>query len=229
MAGLSGRSSRSVLFVLVTTILSLLLYTAFILRPSHIHLSPQISSDESSTPKITQLPGQSLNHAPPATASVAESIPNKSDTSNTTTQNLSTNTQGTTTASSLAAATTAAVATGRPSHWQFNSTRDERAYGLTIEQCNSAFPDLYTEIDRAFEYRGDIGPIGPEDVNISWAKDGLVRALIMDQQVPYHSLLFSSNSRDSQLGSYTSSKKPFQGTNAILLVLSPSCMPFIVP
>jgi hypothetical protein len=67
--------------------------------------------------------------------------------------------------------------------WSFNSTRDERAYGLTAEQCDVAFPGLFTEIDRAVEYRRKVGNITPEDVDISWKDKCAVRAVILDQQV----------------------------------------------
>lgn len=71
----------------------------------------------------------------------------------------------------------------KAAQWNFTAARDERAYGLTAEQCDAAFPGLFTEIDRAVEYRKKIGNITIKDVDISWKDDGAVRAVIIDQQV----------------------------------------------
>jgi hypothetical protein len=67
--------------------------------------------------------------------------------------------------------------------WKFNATRDSRAYGLTTEQCESAFPGLFTEIERAVAYRKSVGQISPEDIDISSRDNGCVQAMIVDQQV----------------------------------------------
>ena len=67
--------------------------------------------------------------------------------------------------------------------WFFNTTRDERNYRLTAEQCGTAFPGLFSEIERAVAYRRAKGDITLSDVDTSWKKDGVVRALIIDQQV----------------------------------------------
>jgi hypothetical protein len=68
-------------------------------------------------------------------------------------------------------------------HWTFTPIRDQRVYTLSPEQCNAAFPGLFTEIDRAVEYRKKVGMVTPADVDISWKDDGAVRAVILDQQV----------------------------------------------
>ena len=70
-----------------------------------------------------------------------------------------------------------------PGTWIFNTTRDEKAYSLTEERCDSAFPALFTEIERAVEYRKKVGIITQEDVDISWKDVEAVRAMIIDQQV----------------------------------------------
>jgi hypothetical protein len=73
-----------------------------------------------------------------------------------------------------------------PAHhdaWEFNSSRDSRAYGLTVEQCGTAFPGLFVEIERAVAARKDLGRISPEDIDITSRNNGMVQALILDQQV----------------------------------------------
>ncbi|KAF1981029.1 DUF821 domain-containing protein [Aulographum hederae CBS 113979] len=56
-------------------------------------------------------------------------------------------------------------------------------YGLSDEQCDLYFPDLYQEIDRAASYARDHGNISTDDLDISWKKDGLVRAMIHDRKL----------------------------------------------
>jgi hypothetical protein len=70
--------------------------------------------------------------------------------------------------------------------WNFDPLRDERHFGLTEDQCNSAFPDLYREIDRAVAARSEhgLGTILPEDIDMSWQNGGgSMRILIHDRQV----------------------------------------------
>jgi hypothetical protein len=67
--------------------------------------------------------------------------------------------------------------------WAFNHTRDSIAYELTSEQCDTAFSVLFTEIERAVEYQKKYREITPEDLDLSWKKDGAFRAMIFDQQV----------------------------------------------
>jgi hypothetical protein len=63
--------------------------------------------------------------------------------------------------------------------WVFDADRDATNYGLSHDQCNSAFPKLYPEIDRAVDYwKGRNHTITPQDTEISWRKDGAIRLLI---------------------------------------------------
>ena len=72
--------------------------------------------------------------------------------------------------------------------WTFNATRDERVFGLSLEQCDASFPMLFNEINRATQYQlRRQNKVTPEDLDISWAEHGLVRAMIVDQQVRYFS------------------------------------------
>lgn len=67
--------------------------------------------------------------------------------------------------------------------WEFNHSRDAGGFGLTSEQCNLAFPGLFTEINRAVEYRENIGAVTPKDLDTTWKKEDIFRASIVDQQV----------------------------------------------
>ncbi|KAH8595077.1 glycosyl transferase family 90-domain-containing protein [Bisporella sp. PMI_857] len=73
--------------------------------------------------------------------------------------------------------------TSQEAEWLFDSTRDARDFRLTAKQCNTAFPGLFTEIDKAVSYRKTIGNVTPSDLDLSWQEDGGVRALIYDQQL----------------------------------------------
>ena len=68
--------------------------------------------------------------------------------------------------------------------WTFNVTEDGNNFALTQTQCDSAFPDLFYEIDRAVAHRNDRSlPITPEDVSISWRNDAAFRGLIHENQL----------------------------------------------
>lgn len=70
------------------------------------------------------------------------------------------------------------------SGWQFDYKRDGKNYGLTEEQCNVAFPELFKEIDRAVEHRKEKwGEITLDEVEVGWRGDGIVRAMIHDNQL----------------------------------------------
>ncbi|RDL31109.1 uncharacterized protein BP5553_09898 [Venustampulla echinocandica] len=84
--------------------------------------------------------------------------------------------------------------------WSFTTARDERAYGLTAEQCETAFPGIFIDIDRAVKYRKKIGNITPEDVDISWKDDAAVRAVIIDQQLYVIEAKFSGSGYASVRG-----------------------------
>ncbi|KAJ9622781.1 hypothetical protein H2203_006432 [Taxawa tesnikishii (nom. ined.)] len=66
--------------------------------------------------------------------------------------------------------------------WQFDYARDARNYGLSHEQCSSAFPLLYKEIDRAVEHRRG-NKIDVSEVDTAWRGDGIVRAMIYKNQL----------------------------------------------
>ena len=68
--------------------------------------------------------------------------------------------------------------------WSFNASADGNNYALTHAQCDTAFPDLYYEIDRAVAHRNERSlPITPEDVSISWRNDAAFRGLIHENQL----------------------------------------------
>lgn len=64
--------------------------------------------------------------------------------------------------------------------WVYNVTRDSDNYGLSDEQCDLAFPELYHSIHETIEYIGR--PITLEDTmgDENW---GETRAMIYDSQV----------------------------------------------
>ncbi|KAM0716368.1 hypothetical protein Q7P37_007813 [Cladosporium fusiforme] len=68
--------------------------------------------------------------------------------------------------------------------WTFNASSDGNNHALTKAQCDSAFPDLYYEIDRAAKLRKDREiPISREDVSIGWRNDAAFRGLIHENQL----------------------------------------------
>ena len=68
--------------------------------------------------------------------------------------------------------------------WTFNYKKDARNYGLSEEQCLTAFPQLYKEIDRAASHRRKIGKnITLSNVSEGWWGDGIVRVMIRDNQL----------------------------------------------
>jgi len=67
--------------------------------------------------------------------------------------------------------------------WKYEYRRDRRDYGLSEEQCSVAFPELYEEVDRAVAYRQKRGNIALEELDVGWRGDGIVRALIHDNQL----------------------------------------------
>lgn len=70
------------------------------------------------------------------------------------------------------------------SGWVFDWEKDGRNYGLTEEQCNFAFPELYKEIERAVMHRKDkLGLLQEEDMDVVWRGDGMVQAMIHDKQL----------------------------------------------
>lgn len=67
--------------------------------------------------------------------------------------------------------------------WTFNATRDANSYGLTDEQCDIAFPDLWYEVSRAREYWREKGGVQPQHVALGFAERGAMRLRIIDRQV----------------------------------------------
>lgn len=66
--------------------------------------------------------------------------------------------------------------------WSYEWERDRNNHGLTTEQCDIAFPELYNEIDRAAVYWKD-KKITPQSIELARGNDGGVRVLIHDQQL----------------------------------------------
>lgn len=68
--------------------------------------------------------------------------------------------------------------------WAFDTERDSKNYGLSAEQCSVAFEGLFDEVDRAVEYTKKRGKnISSTDLDLGWAKSGLIRAMIYNHQV----------------------------------------------
>jgi hypothetical protein len=69
--------------------------------------------------------------------------------------------------------------------WKFDPAKDSANYGLDEEQCNSAFPDMYQEIERAKKWRetSGHGNITYEDLDLGWREFGVLRAMIYERQV----------------------------------------------
>ncbi|KAF2768826.1 hypothetical protein EJ03DRAFT_112532 [Teratosphaeria nubilosa] len=86
--------------------------------------------------------------------------------------------------------------------WSFDADRDASNTGLTHAQCTLAFPDLYPEIDRAVGYwQRRQHTITPDDIEISWRKDGAVRLLIHENKLRViESRVFES---DNTYGGYS--------------------------
>jgi len=64
--------------------------------------------------------------------------------------------------------------------WDYQRDRDNLM--LTQDQCDQAFPDLYTEIDRARDDRKS-RLISLKELDAIPARNGYIRAMIYDQQV----------------------------------------------
>ncbi|CZT16806.1 uncharacterized protein RCC_02640 [Ramularia collo-cygni] len=68
------------------------------------------------------------------------------------------------------------------SKWSYEWERDGNSHGLNTEQCNSAFPELFREVERATEYWKDRG-VSESDIELFGGNHGGLRVLIHDQQV----------------------------------------------
>jgi hypothetical protein len=66
--------------------------------------------------------------------------------------------------------------------WTFNYMRDKNDYGLDEEQCQSAFPGQYEDIERAVRVRGR-AKVTEQDLNSFDLTKGMVRGMIYDREV----------------------------------------------
>ncbi|EPS29460.1 hypothetical protein PDE_04409 [Penicillium oxalicum 114-2] len=66
--------------------------------------------------------------------------------------------------------------------WQFVTRRDALNHGLSDAQCQSAFPKLFTEIDKSASLRSQT-PITFNDLDSREVEDGMVRAMINNGQL----------------------------------------------
>jgi hypothetical protein len=70
------------------------------------------------------------------------------------------------------------------SHWEFQLERDGRNHGLSEDQCDQAFPDMYSEIDRAAAWHRGDKPQGITEDDIALDPDKpQLRLLIYEGQV----------------------------------------------
>jgi hypothetical protein len=68
------------------------------------------------------------------------------------------------------------------STWQFEAKRDGNNHGLSEEQCRSAFPKLFVEIDKSASVREN-NHIQFKDVDGVTVEDGMVRGIIDQGEV----------------------------------------------
>jgi hypothetical protein len=69
-----------------------------------------------------------------------------------------------------------------PASWHFDTERDANNYGLTSDQCDIAFPDLFKEIDKVVQRRRS-KPITKAELTREKWPAGTIRVLVWDQQV----------------------------------------------
>lgn len=67
--------------------------------------------------------------------------------------------------------------------WTFNYKRDRNNYGLDEEQCLSAFPGQYEDIERAVKVRKRWGKVTEQDLSSFDLTKGMVRGMIYDREV----------------------------------------------
>ena len=56
-------------------------------------------------------------------------------------------------------------------------------YNMAAEECEAEFSELFSEIDRAALHRKSIGHVNASEIDLQWAGDGGVRAMIYKQKV----------------------------------------------
>lgn len=67
--------------------------------------------------------------------------------------------------------------------WTFNYKRDRNNYGLNEEQCLSAFPGQYEDIERAVKVRNRWAKVTEQDLSSFDLSKGMVRGMIYDREV----------------------------------------------
>lgn len=67
--------------------------------------------------------------------------------------------------------------------WTFNYREDRNNYGLSEEQCLSAFPGQYEDIERAVKVRTQLGKVTEQDLSSFDLTKGMVRGMIYDREV----------------------------------------------
>ncbi len=72
--------------------------------------------------------------------------------------------------------------------WLFKYPRDKNNVALNEDQCQSAFPGQYEDIERAFKLRRRLGKVTEADLASYELAKGMVRGLIYDRQVSMMSL-----------------------------------------
>ncbi|KAL2074706.1 hypothetical protein VTL71DRAFT_8485 [Oculimacula yallundae] len=160
MTTLKGRSYRHVLFACVAVASSILLYGAFVQGPWHLGFLPFAT--------------KSTHGLPTTCPTTCDAIVQASN---------STQVDDRLSVEPTLRIPATATQISNQSQWIFDKSRDARVYTLTEDQCDSAFGGMYAERERAVAYRSQVGRLAVEDVDISWSKQGLVRALISDQQL----------------------------------------------
>jgi len=92
---------------------------------------------------------------------------------------------------------------GSNNTWEFRVERDGQNHGLSDEQCRSAFPKLFLEIDKSAGLRRE-SPISYKDLDSREVEDGMVRAIIDRGEVSWTSTCtwyISSNSNNIHFSS----------------------------
>jgi hypothetical protein len=67
--------------------------------------------------------------------------------------------------------------------WTYSYKRDRNNFGLDEEQCQSAFPGQYEDIERAVNVRNRWGKVTEADLNSFDLTKGMVRGMIHDREV----------------------------------------------
>jgi hypothetical protein len=163
-----------------------ILYSIFFARPAYIERPADVLLPEDNSRFDRPLRPPALAPVKPAPSSAVDKSEGPAGKGSGASQHLEASkvdSSPLSTTSAVAATPSVSSSTETHKEWKFDAARDSRAYGLTTEQCESAFPGLFTEIERAVAYRKSVGQISPEDIDISSRDPGVVQAMILDQQV----------------------------------------------